>query len=59
MQHLYYDDSKLLKRLSYYPYIQIVVMLAFILVVYFAVNSTRAPNRTRCGWDFRKKRPTS
>lgn len=59
MQHLYYDDSKLLKRLSYYPYIQIVVMLAFILVVYFAVNSTRRANRTRCGWDFRKKRPTS
>ena len=41
LQHLYYDDSKLLQRLSYYPYIQLGVMLAFILVVYYAVNSTR------------------
>lgn len=47
MQHLYYDDSKLLKRLSYYPYIQIVVMLAFILVVYFAVNSTRRAEQNK------------
>lgn len=47
LQHLYYDDSKLLKRLSYYPYIQLIVMLAFILVVYFAVNSTRRAEQNK------------
>jgi len=47
LQHLYYDDSKLLKRLSYYPYVQLLVMLAFILVVYFAVNSTRRAEQNK------------
>ena len=47
LQHLYYDDSKLLKRLSYYPYVQILVMLAFIAVVYFAVNSTRKAEQNK------------
>ena len=47
LQHLYYDDSKLLKRLSYYPYIQLGVMLAFILVVYYAVNSTRRAEQNK------------
>ena len=47
LQHLYYDDSKLLKRLSYYPYIQLGVMLAFILVMYYAVNSTRRAEQNK------------
>ncbi len=46
-QHLYYDDSKLLRRLSYYPYVQLLVMLAFIAVVYFAVNSTRKAEQNK------------
>lgn len=48
-QYLYYEDSTLLKRLSIFPYIQLIVMLAFIAVVYFAVLSVKRPNRTRCG----------
>ncbi len=47
LQHLYYDDSKLLKRLSYYPYVQLLVMLAFIAIVYFAVNSTRKAEQNK------------
>jgi signal transduction histidine kinase len=47
VQHLYYDDSKLLRRLSYYPYIQLLVMLAFIAIVYFAVNSTRKAEQNK------------
>lgn len=47
LQHLYYDDSKLLRRLSYYPYIQLLVMLAFIFVVYYAVNSTRRAEQNK------------
>lgn len=46
-QHLYYDDSKLLKRLSYYPYIQLFVMLAFIVVVYYAVSSTKRAEQNK------------
>lgn len=41
IQHLYYEDSTVLKRLSYYPYVQILVMLVFIAVVYFAVDSIK------------------
>lgn len=47
LQHLYYDDSKLLRRLSYYPYVQLLVMLAFIAIVYFAVNSTRKAEQNK------------
>lgn len=47
LQHLYYDDSKLLRRLSYYPYVQLAVMLAFIAIVYFAVNSTRKAEQNK------------
>lgn len=46
-QHLYYDDSKLLKRLSLYPYIQLLVMLAFILVVYFAVTTSKRAEQNK------------
>ena len=40
-QHLYYEDSRLLKMLNYYPYVQLLVMLIFVGVVYFAVTSTK------------------
>lgn len=46
-QHLYYEDSTLLKQLSYYPYIQLLVMLAFIAVVYFAVTSTKTAEQNK------------
>lgn len=46
-QYLYYEDSKLLKRLSYFPYIQLLVMLAFIAVVYFAVLSTKKAEQNK------------
>ena len=47
LQHLYYDDSKLLRRLNYYPYIQLFVMIVFIFVVYYAVNSTRRAEQNK------------
>ncbi|MCM1070358.1 MAG: ATP-binding protein [[Clostridium] fimetarium] len=47
LQHLYYDDSKLLRRLSLYPYVQLLVMLAFIAVVYFAVSSTKRAEQNK------------
>lgn len=47
VQHLYYEDSRLLKSLSYYPYIQLVVMVAFIMVVYFAVTSSKKAEQNK------------
>lgn len=47
MQHLYYEDSTLLKRMSWYPLIQLVVMLAFVAVVYFAVLSTKKAEQNK------------
>ena len=54
-QYLYYDDSILLKRLSLYPYVQLGVMVLFVLIVYFALISTKRPSRIRCGWDYRRR----
>lgn len=47
IQHLYYEDSTLLKRMSIFPYIQLLVMLAFIAVVYFAVLSTKRAEQNK------------
>ena len=47
VQYLYYEDSTLLKRLSYYPYILLAVMLAFIIVVYSAVISTKKAEQNK------------
>ena len=46
-QYLYYEDSTLLKRLNYYPYVQVLVMLVFIAVVYFAVLSTKKAEQNK------------
>ena len=40
-QYLYYEDSTLLKRLSLYPYIQLLVLLIFVGMVYYAVSSSK------------------
>lgn len=45
--HLYYEDSTLLKRLNYFPYIQLLVMFAFIAVVYFAVLSSKKAEQNK------------
>ena len=47
VQHLYYEDSTLLRRMSWYPVIQLVVMLAFVGVVYFAVLSTKKAEQNK------------
>lgn len=47
VQHLYYEDSRLLRNLSLYPYIQLAVMAAFILVVYLAVSSQKRAEQNK------------
>jgi two-component sensor histidine kinase len=46
-QHLYYEDSTLLKRLSYFPYVQLTVMIVFLIVVYFAVVTTKKAEQNK------------
>lgn len=46
-QHLYYEDSRLLQRLTLYPYVQLGVMLAFVAMVYFAVSSSKRAEQNK------------
>lgn len=46
-QYIYYEDSILLRRLSLYPYVQIVVMVILALVIYLAVVYTKRAEQNR------------
>ena len=46
-QYIYYEDSILLKRLSLYPYIQLVVMIILVVVIYLAVIYTKRAEQNR------------
>ncbi|MDD4990760.1 MAG: HAMP domain-containing sensor histidine kinase [Paludibacter sp.] len=41
VQYLYYDDSLFLKQLYYFPYIQLGVIIIFLLVAFFAFSGTK------------------
>ncbi|MDR2040547.1 MAG: HAMP domain-containing histidine kinase [Bacteroidales bacterium] len=41
VQYLYYDDSSILYQLSYYPYIQLGIIMLFVGIAYFAFNTSR------------------
>jgi len=46
-QHLYYEDSTLLKRLSFYPYVMIAVLVAFVAAVYLAMLSSKRAEQNK------------
>jgi len=46
-QYLYYEDSTLLRRLSYFPYIQLMVMALFIAIAYFALMSIKRAEQNK------------
>ena len=46
-QELYYEDSTVLKRLAYYPYIQLAVLLIFVAIVYFALISVKKAEQNK------------
>jgi len=46
-QVLYYEDSDVLRRLAYYPYIQLAVMLLFLGIAYFALISVKRAEQNR------------
>lgn len=46
-QYIYYEDSILLRRLSLYPYIQLVVMVILAMIIYLAVLYTKRAEQNR------------
>lgn len=47
VQHLYYEDSTVLRRLAYYPYIQLGVLAVIVLIVYFALISIKKAEQNK------------
>ena len=47
VQCLYYEDSTLLRRLQFYPYVLLGVLVVFILVVYFALISIKKAEQNK------------
>lgn len=54
-----YDESVMIRRLSVYPYIQLGVVLLFVVIAIFALLTSKRRNRIRFGWDCRRKLLTS
>ena len=46
-QYLYYEDSTVLRRLAYYPYVQLAVLFIFIAIAYFALISVKKAEQNR------------
>lgn len=46
-QYIYYEDSILLRRLSYYPYVQLLVMIILVTIIYTAVIYTKRAEQNR------------
>ncbi len=46
-QYIYYDDSLLLTQLYYFPYIQLGVIVIFLLISFFAFSSTKNAEQNR------------
>ena len=45
--YIFFDESKLLKSLTYFPYIQLLVMIVFVLFGYIALRSTKQDEQNR------------
>ena len=46
-QHIYYDDSTLLKRLRIFPWIELSIIFAFLILVILAIRSTQKMEQNR------------
>lgn len=46
-QTLYYEDSTVLRQLSYFPYIELAVLLVFIAIAYFALVSVKRAEQNK------------
>jgi anti-sigma regulatory factor (Ser/Thr protein kinase) len=46
-QYIYYDDSLLLKKLAYYPYLQFGVIFLFLFLFYWAFSNSKRSEQNR------------
>ncbi|GAP73362.1 two-component sensor histidine kinase [Candidatus Symbiothrix dinenymphae] len=46
-QYVYYDDSSVLKRLQWFPFIQLTVVFVFIVIAFIALMSTQKSERNK------------
>ena len=46
-QYVYYDESDLLRYLTYFPFIQLMVMFIFLLVTIYALNTSKRAEQDR------------
>ena len=46
-QYLYYEDSTLLRRLAYFPYILLAVLVLFFAIAYFALTSIKCAEQNK------------
>lgn len=46
-QKLYYDESILLQQLHYYPYVQVMVIIVFIMLLYYMLHSRKISEQNR------------
>ena len=47
LQYIYYENSSLLKRLQYYPYVQLSIILVFGFVIFFIFNYSRTTEQNQ------------
>lgn len=47
LQYIYYDESKLLKRLHYFPYIQFLIIVIFFLVAIVSISASHRAEENR------------
>jgi len=45
--YVYYDDSKLLRKLTYFPFIQLLAMFIFLVVTLYAINTSKRAEQDR------------
>jgi len=46
-QYLYYDDSLFIKQLYYFPFVQLSIIIAFILIAFFAFSSSKRAEQNK------------
>ncbi|MDR1527282.1 MAG: HAMP domain-containing histidine kinase [Dysgonamonadaceae bacterium] len=47
VQHIYYDDSTVLKQLQLFPFVQLTVVFSFIIISFLALNSTQKAEQNK------------
>lgn len=47
MQHIYYEDSRMLRALNLYPYAMVAVGIVFALILYFALRATKRAEQNK------------